>query len=92
MRTRRSTHPLAESYGQVEAARPLSYRAVLTANVAAREAAMTACEVAIQTYGGSGFTWEQPLHHWYRRAWWLATFDGTIADARAELAGLLLDG
>ncbi|WP_406080289.1 acyl-CoA dehydrogenase family protein [Micromonospora sp. NBC_00858] len=100
-------HPLAESYGQVETARSLAYRAawsvdaesgpvadraVLTASVAAREAAMTACEAAIQTYGGSGFTWEQPLHHWYRRAWWLATFDGTVADARAELAGLLLDG
>ncbi|MFG1650026.1 acyl-CoA dehydrogenase family protein [Micromonospora sp. NPDC049275] len=100
-------HPLAECYGQVETARSLAYRAawtvdeetgrvadqaVLTANVAAREAALNACEVAIQTYGGSGFTWEQPLHHWYRRAWWLATFDGTVADARAELAGLLLDG
>lgn len=99
-------HPLAECYGQVETARSLAYRAawavdaepgrvadqaVLTASVAAREAAMTACEVAIQTYGGSGFTWEQPLHHWYRRAWWLATFDGTVADTRAELAGLLLD-
>ncbi|MEV4824436.1 acyl-CoA dehydrogenase [Micromonospora sp. NPDC049274] len=99
-------HPLAECYGQVETARSLAYRAawtvdeetgrvadraVLTANVAAREAALNACEVAIQTYGGSGFTWEQPLHHWYRRAWWLATFDGTVADARAELAGLLLD-
>ncbi|MCF0096782.1 acyl-CoA dehydrogenase family protein [Micromonospora sp. MH99] len=99
-------HPLAECYGQVETARSLAYRAawavdaepgrvadraVLTAGVAAREAAMTACEVAIQTYGGSGFTWEQPLHHWYRRAWWLATFDGTVAGTRAELAGLLLD-
>lgn len=99
-------HPLAECYGQVETARSLAYRAAwtvdeetgraadqatLTANVAAREAALNACEVAIQTYGGSGFTWEQPLHHWYRRAWWLATFDGTVADARAELAGLLLD-
>ncbi|MCX5064935.1 acyl-CoA dehydrogenase family protein [Micromonospora lupini] len=99
-------HPLAECYGQVETARSLAYRAawtvdeetgrvadqaVLTANVAAREAALAACEVAIQTYGGSGFTWEQPLHHWYRRAWWLATFDGTVGDARAELAGLLLD-
>ncbi|WP_405432815.1 acyl-CoA dehydrogenase family protein [Micromonospora sp. NBC_00617] len=99
-------HPLAECYGHIETARSLAYRAawavdaepgrvadqaVLTAGVAAREAAMTACEVAIQTYGGSGFTWEQPLHHWYRRAWWLATFDGTVADNRAELAGLLLD-
>ncbi|GAA2191880.1 acyl-CoA dehydrogenase [Micromonospora lupini] len=99
-------HPLAECYGQVETARSLAYRAawtvdaepgrvadqaVLTASVAAREAALSACEAAIQTYGGSGFTWEQPLHHWYRRAWWLATFDGTVADVRAELAGLLLD-
>ncbi|MEV5693226.1 acyl-CoA dehydrogenase family protein [Micromonospora globbae] len=100
-------HPLAEVYGQVETARSLAYRAawsvdaesgpaadlaVVTATAAAREAATVACEAAIQTYGGSGFTWEQPLHRWYRRAWWLATFDGTVADFRAELAGLLLDG
>ncbi|MCZ7437585.1 acyl-CoA dehydrogenase family protein [Micromonospora sp. WMMC241] len=100
-------HPLAELYGQVETARSLAYRAawsvdaepgpvadraVATAAVAGREAATTACEAAIQTYGGSGFTWEQPLHHWYRRAWWLATFDGTVSDLRAELAASLLDG
>ncbi|QLQ35858.1 acyl-CoA dehydrogenase [Micromonospora robiginosa] len=100
-------HPLADLYGQVETARSLAYRAawsvdaepgpvadraVAAAAVAGREAATAACETAIQTYGGSGFTWEQPLHHWYRRAWWLATFDGTVADLRAELAASLLDG
>ncbi|MDG4800816.1 acyl-CoA dehydrogenase family protein [Micromonospora sp. WMMD980] len=99
-------HPLAELYGQVETARSLAYRAawsvdaepgpvadraVAAAAVAGREAATTACETAIQTYGGSGFTWDQPLHHWYRRAWWLATFDGTVSDLRAELAASLLD-
>ncbi|MFG1674504.1 acyl-CoA dehydrogenase family protein [Micromonospora sp. NPDC049282] len=99
-------HPLAELYGQVETARSLAYRAawsvdaepgpvadraVAAAAVAGREAATAACETAVQTYGGSGFTWEQPLHHWYRRAWWLATFDGTVSDLRAELAASLLD-
>ncbi|MFI5834194.1 acyl-CoA dehydrogenase family protein [Micromonospora sp. NPDC051300] len=99
-------HPLADLYGQVETARSLAYRAawsvdaepgpvadraVAAAAVAGREAATTACETAIQTYGGSGFTWDQPLHHWYRRAWWLATFDGTVADLRTELAASLLD-
>ncbi|MEV0006389.1 acyl-CoA dehydrogenase family protein [Micromonospora sp. NPDC050980] len=99
-------HPLAELYGRIETARSLAYRAawsvdaepgpaadraVAAAAVAGREAATTACETAIQTYGGSGFTWEQPLHHWYRRAWWLATFDGTVSDLRAELAASLLD-
>jgi alkylation response protein AidB-like acyl-CoA dehydrogenase len=99
-------HPLAEAYGQVETAKSLAYRAawsvdaepgpaadvaVAAATVAAREAAIGACEAAMQTLGGIGFTWEHPVHHWYRRAWWLATFDGPVADFRAGLAARLLD-
>jgi acyl-CoA dehydrogenase len=29
---------------------------------------MTAAEEAIQVHGGIGFTWEHPLHHYFRRA------------------------
>ena len=36
--------------------------------VLASRAAMTAAEEAIQVHGGIGFTWEHPLHHYFRRA------------------------
>jgi alkylation response protein AidB-like acyl-CoA dehydrogenase len=100
------SHPLAEVYASVELARSLAYRAawsvsattagsseaVLTATVAARRAARDACEAAIQTLGGIGFTWEHPIHRWYRRALWHDSFEGSPSDLRAELAALLLDG
>ncbi|MFN7243968.1 MAG: acyl-CoA dehydrogenase family protein [Dietzia cercidiphylli] len=38
------------------------------ARVLASRAAMTAAEEAIQVHGGIGFTWEHPLHHYFRRA------------------------
>jgi alkylation response protein AidB-like acyl-CoA dehydrogenase len=67
-------------------------RAVAMATVAAREAALHSCATAIQTLGGTGFTWEHPVHWLYRRARWIAGFDGTPAAHRARLASLLLDG
>ena len=33
-----------------------------------REAAVLACETSIQAHGGIGFTWEHPLHRYYKRA------------------------
>ena len=36
--------------------------------VLASRAAMTASEESIQVHGGIGFTWEHPLHHYFRRA------------------------
>jgi alkylation response protein AidB-like acyl-CoA dehydrogenase len=65
--------------------------AVLTATIAAREAALAACQTAVQTLGGTGFTWEHPLHRWYRRARAIASFDGATPGYRAELAAMLLD-
>ncbi|AWH92946.1 acyl-CoA dehydrogenase family protein [Dietzia lutea] len=38
------------------------------ARVLATRAAMTAAEESIQVHGGIGFTWEHPLHHYFRRA------------------------
>ena len=97
---------LADSYSMVELARSLAYRAAwsvatddgqadeatLTAAVAASQAAVTSCENAIQAMGGVGFTWSHPLHRLYKRAQWIASFDGTPSRHRAELATLLLDG
>jgi alkylation response protein AidB-like acyl-CoA dehydrogenase len=65
--------------------------AAVTATIAAREAALHTCESAVQTLGGTGFTWEHPLHRWYRRARWIASFDGATPAYRAELAATLLD-
>lgn len=100
-------HPLVDAYARIELARSLAYRAawavdaepehvadraVAAAGIAASEAATYACEVAVQTLGGTGFTWEHPLHLWYRRAWWIATYGGGVAGLRARLAASLLDG
>jgi alkylation response protein AidB-like acyl-CoA dehydrogenase len=93
-------HPLADSYGDIELTRSLVYwaawaidnapvqaaLAAAAANAAATEAAVRACERAIQAHGGIGFTWEHPLHRFYRRAQWLAGFRG-FAPARFAQIG-----
>jgi alkylation response protein AidB-like acyl-CoA dehydrogenase len=42
--------------------------AAATARVLASRAATFAAEESIQIHGGIGFTWEHPLHHYFRRA------------------------
>lgn len=100
------SHRLADSYTALELARSLAYRAawcvaadaaetdeaVASAIVSAGSAAVTGCENAIQSMGGMGFTWNHPLHRFYKRAQWIAGFDGFAAAHRADLAALLLDG
>ncbi len=60
------------------------------ATVAGRQAAVRACEDALQVTGGLGATWEYPLHWWYRRALWLDCFDTPTTTHLATLAGHLL--
>ncbi|MEE3922452.1 acyl-CoA dehydrogenase family protein [Micromonospora sp. BRA006-A] len=97
------SHPLAQAYARIETARSLAYRAawcvaggpgaepeVVAAALAARAAALTATEAAIQTLGAAGFTWAHPAHRWYRRALWHQDFAGTASDLRAELAAMVL--
>ena len=76
------SHPLAQTYTDVELARSLVYwaawcvaeddnRAPIAAAAAkafATEAAVAACERSIQVHGGIGFTWEHPLHRFYKSA------------------------
>ena len=46
---------------------------------------MAACERSIQVHGGIGFTWEHPLHRFYKRALWLEGFGlGPRAPARGR--------
>ena len=98
------SHPLAQTYTDVELARSLVYfaawcvaeedeRAPVAAASAksfATEAAVAACERSIQVHGGIGFTWEHPLHRFYKRALWLEGFGRRPAELRLEVANSLL--
>lgn len=98
------SHALADTYAEVELARSLAYWAAwcvaegdaqapaagAAAKAFATEAAVAACERAIQVHGGTGFTWEHPLHRFYKRALWLHGFGATPAELRARIAELLL--
>jgi alkylation response protein AidB-like acyl-CoA dehydrogenase len=79
-------HQLADAKVRVEYARPVVYKAawsvatgaparavdVSHAKLAAGEAAALAARRALQAHGAIGYTWEQDLHLWMRRAWSLA--------------------
>jgi alkylation response protein AidB-like acyl-CoA dehydrogenase len=98
------SHSLVDAYVAVELARSLAYWAawcvsegdaqgdvaVRAAKAQATEAAVTACERSIQAHGGIGFTWEHPLHRYYKRALWLEGALGYGREQRAEVAAYLL--
>jgi alkylation response protein AidB-like acyl-CoA dehydrogenase len=100
------SHKLADTYVETELARSLAYwaawciaeddgQAELAASAAktyAAEAAVAACERAIQVHGGMGFTWDHPLHRYYKRALWIESFDRSGAAHRADIAQVLLGG
>jgi alkylation response protein AidB-like acyl-CoA dehydrogenase len=76
-------HMLANVKVKLEYARPLVWRAawsvaqgaaqravhVSMAKLAACEAAALGARSALQAHGAIGYTWEQDLHLWMRRAW-----------------------
>jgi alkylation response protein AidB-like acyl-CoA dehydrogenase len=76
-------HQLADVKVRLDYARPVVYRAshsvalgagtrardVSHAKLAAGEAAALAARTALQVHGAIGYTWEQDLHLWMRRAW-----------------------
>jgi len=98
------SHSLVDAYVAVELARSLAYwaawsvaendeqvdMAVAAANAQATEAAVLACEKSIQAHGGVGFTWESPLHRYYKRALYLEGALGYGREHRAEIARSLL--
>ena len=98
------SHQLADTYADVELARSLVYWAAWcvaeddeNAPVAAAaaksftaEAAVSACERSIQVHGGTGFTWEHPLHRFYKRALWLEGFGSRPSELRLEVADAVL--
>ena len=97
-------HQLADTYTDVELARSLAYWAAwcvaeedeqapvaaAAAKAFAVEAAVAACERSIQVHGGTGFTWEHPLHRFYKRALWLAGFGSSPSQLRREVADAVL--
>ena len=99
------SHSLVDGYVAVELSRSLAYwaawavaegdeqadLAVAAAKSQAAEAAVQACERSIQAHGGIGFTWEHPLHRYYKRALWLEGALGYGREHRAEIAAYLLD-
>jgi hypothetical protein len=98
------SHSLVDGYVAVELSRSLAYwaawsvaendeqvdLAVASAKSQAAEAAVLACEKSIQAHGGIGFTWEHPLHRYYKRALWLEGALGYGREHRAEVAEYLL--
>ncbi len=100
------SHQVVDAFVDVELARSLAYwaawavsegdpqapLAAAAAKAKATEAAVAACERSIQVHGGIGFTWEHPLHRYYKRAQWLESFAGYPAVHRATVAKALLAG
>jgi alkylation response protein AidB-like acyl-CoA dehydrogenase len=98
------SHQLADTYADVELARSLAYWAAwcvaeddeqaavaaAAAKAFAAEAAVRACERSIQVHGGTGFTWEHPLHRFYKRALWLEGFGSRPSELRLEVADAVL--
>src|SRR5581483_845098 len=98
------SHSVVDGYVGVELGRSLAYAAAwavaegdeqaellaVTAKAQATEAAVAACERSIQVHGGIGFTWEHPLHRYYKRALWLEGALGYGREHRAQVAQYLL--
>jgi alkylation response protein AidB-like acyl-CoA dehydrogenase len=97
-------HHLANVKVALEYARPVVYRAahsvakrvatraidVSQAKVAAGEAAALAARTALQVHGAIGYTWEQALHVWMRRAWSLELAWGSGRFHRERVADRVL--
>jgi alkylation response protein AidB-like acyl-CoA dehydrogenase len=99
-------HMLADVKVQVEYARSVVYRAAHSvargastrsvdcshAKVASSEAAVLGAKIALQVHGALGYTWEQDLHVWMRRAWSLDLSWGDGAFHRERVAQGVIDG
>ena len=99
-------HMLADVKVALEYARPVVHRAahsvardtsrrslhVSMAKVAASEVATKAARTALQVHGAIGYTWEQDLHIWMRRAWSLALAWGDGALHLARVRDCVLSG
>ena len=99
-------HMCADMYLETESARSAAYYAawaleenapdaatsVSIAKMYASDAARTVGNRGIQVHGGMGFTWENDLHLYYRRAKTSETMLGDAAFHRERIAKLVIDG
>src|SRR5882724_3101847 len=99
-------HMCADMYLETESARSAAYYAawaleenapdaavaVSIAKVYASDACRTVGNRGIQVYGGMGFTWENDLHLYYRRAKASETMLGDATFHRERIARLIIDG
>ncbi|MEN8182881.1 MAG: acyl-CoA dehydrogenase family protein [Myxococcota bacterium] len=99
-------HMLADVKVKLEYSRPLVHRAawsvaqalpsrglhVSMAKLAACEAAGAAARSSLQVHGAIGYTWEQDLHIWMRRAWSLDLCWGRREVHERRVREVLLDG
>jgi len=97
-------HPLADAKVQLEYARPVVYKAawsvasraasrgvdVSHAKLVAGAAGDFTARRALQVHGAIGYTWEQDLHLWMRRAWSLALDWGTAPRHLARVSAFVL--
>lgn len=98
-------HQCADMYLETESARsavyysawalqhhaPDSAAAVSTAKIYASDASRTVGNRGIQVHGGMGFTWENDIHLYYRRAKASETALGDATFHRERLARLVID-
>jgi alkylation response protein AidB-like acyl-CoA dehydrogenase len=99
-------HMLANAKVKLEYARPVVQRAAWSlargasarglhasmAKLAASDAATLAARVALQVHGAIGYTWEQDLHIWMRRAWSLEQAFGRSSFHRQRVEEAVLRG
>jgi len=97
-------HKLADVKVRLEYARPVVYKAAHSvavgaanrsidashAKLAAVGAAQLAAKHALQVHGAIGYTWEQDLHLWMRRAWSLERDFGDVAFHEERVAAFVL--
>ncbi len=100
--------PLAEVAAEIEAARLLTYNAArlaqartphfkllapsAMAKLLASQAAERAASLAIETFGGNGFTKDYPVEKFYRDAKIGKIYEGTSNILRRTIAASLMDG
>jgi alkylation response protein AidB-like acyl-CoA dehydrogenase len=98
-------HLLANCKVMLEYARPVVHRAawstargvsdrslhVSMAKIAASDAAVHSAKTALQVHGAIGYTWEQDLHIWMRRAWSLEQAFGKSAFHRRRVEAAVLN-
>jgi len=94
-------HILADMFVRQEAARAATYaagvvldqpdvddveRVVASAKLVSGESALKNCRACIQVHGGTGYTWEVPVHYYLKRTWVLETVFGTVEECAERVA------